>query len=316
MKFTIVGAGALGSILGAHLIAAGVPVRMLARGQRASQVAEQGLRIRGLIDLDVPCEVVTRVDHLEDDELLVFAVKTYHMDEAIRATDHLRPGCVFSMANGVMKNDQLANAFGADAVSGCMANFSGELASDGSVLFTRNVKLFIGDTPAGGRASAAVINAAGIHAQASDAIETIEWSKFVGWVALFSLSVISRTETWRALLNEPLAGLAVSIIKETAGIAESRGIALIDQSPMPVKTIAESAFDAAVEKVRDVGRELQRNAPDHRMSSLQDLLAGRPLEVEETLGYALREAKRLGLSAPALASCHVIGAGLDQLRRG
>ena len=51
------------------------------------------------------------------------------------------------------------------------------------------------------------------------------------------------------------------------------------------------------------------------MSALQDLEAGRPLEVHETLGYAVREASRLGLGAPALGLCYDIAAGLDLLSR-
>ena len=86
MHFTIVGAGALGTILGAHLIHAGHPVRMLARGARAAAIAHDGLRVRGLVDLSVPCEVVTAADPARDDSVLVFAVKTYHMVDAIAAT--------------------------------------------------------------------------------------------------------------------------------------------------------------------------------------------------------------------------------------
>jgi 2-dehydropantoate 2-reductase len=144
MRFTIVGAGALGTILGAHLGAAGHPVRMLARGRRAEQLARDGLVVHGIAALSQPCEVITTPDPARDDDVLVFAVKTYHMADALAATAGLRPASVFSLANGVMKNDQLRAAFGPEAVLGCMANVSGELQVDGRVLFTRNVRLAIG----------------------------------------------------------------------------------------------------------------------------------------------------------------------------
>ena len=57
-------------------------------------------------------------------------------------------------------------------------------------------------------------------------------------------------------------------------------------------------------------------APTHRMSALQDLEAGRRLEVHETLGYAAREAQRLQVSAPTIALCYEIVGAIDSLPRG
>lgn len=315
MQFTLVGAGALGTILGAHLIAAGHDVRLVARARRAGQLASEGLIVRGLTELALPCEVVTNPDPSRDRGILIFAVKTYHMDAALEATRALVPRAVFSLANGVMKNEQLAQTFGRERVLGCMANFSGELEADGAVLFTRNVMLHLGGPNAAADAVASVINAAGINAQASTPIETVEWSKFVGWVALFALAVIARSTTGRCLDNPHFAHLGVAVIREAAAIAEARGIALVDQSPLPVKSLAAGPFREAVERLRRVGREMLENAPNHRMSALQDVEAGRELEVHETLGYAVREAARLGVDAPTLALCYEIGAGLNAQRR-
>jgi ketopantoate reductase len=51
------------------------------------------------------------------------------------------------------------------------------------------------------------------------------------------------------------------------------------------------------------------------MSALQDLEAGRPLEVEETFGYAVRKAKELGLALPLLEAFHPLVGAIDRLRR-
>ncbi|HEY9183603.1 MAG TPA: 2-dehydropantoate 2-reductase N-terminal domain-containing protein, partial [Gammaproteobacteria bacterium] len=53
-EFAVLGAGAMGSILGAHLARAGHSVAMLARGRRAEQIRSEGLRISGLIQLSAP----------------------------------------------------------------------------------------------------------------------------------------------------------------------------------------------------------------------------------------------------------------------
>ena len=317
MEVTIIGAGALGTILGAHLIAAGYEVTVVARGRRAQNVKQHGLSVRGLIELDTPCRVVEKPEAIAATDLLIFAVKTYHTAEAIERLSHTIPVSVFSVANGVMKNEQLAAAYGADKVLGCMANLSGELLDAGTVEFTRNVRLYIGPTRAytGPDASAIadVLDAAGINTEASAQIETVEWSKFVGWVALFSLSLIARTTTGQFLENPRLAALGVRLIREMAHIAAARGIDLIDQSPVPVYSIASGPERAAVEKLIQIGRDLIAQTPNHRMSSLQDLEAGRTLEVEQTLGYALQEAARLGIDAPTLDVCYAAAAGLNTL---
>lgn len=320
MQFTIVGAGALGSILGAHLIAAGHTVMMVARGARATQLKAQGLRLRGLREFDLPCEVVAPGAAIATPGVLIYTVKTYQMDDALAALGSLRPDAVFSLANGVMKNDQLTAVYGPECVLGCMANVSGELLASGEVAFTRNVRMPLGPLPGYGGPTAAsiasAIDAAGVITPAVDDIETAEWSKFAGWLAMFTLAVIARTTTGVYLENAGLAAVGVKVVKEAVALARARGITLIDQSPLPVVSVADAATPgAAVEILRDIGRTLIAQAPTHRMSALQDFEAGRRLEVHETLGYAQREAQRLAVPAPTIAYCYELVAGLDTLPR-
>ena len=75
-QFAILGAGALGSILGAHLARAGHAVVMLARGDRARVIEREGLRIKGLAELTVRVPVITAVSELEAAETLIVAIKT------------------------------------------------------------------------------------------------------------------------------------------------------------------------------------------------------------------------------------------------
>lgn len=316
MEFTIVGAGALGTILAAHLIDRNHHVNLIARGQRANDIAIHGLRMHGLRALKLPGATITQTKQLKSAEILIFAVKTHQLANAIDSVSHLKPACTFSVANGVVKNRQLADAYGAHAVVGCMANFSGELENDGRVNFTRNVCLHLGSIKGyqGPAASdvAATINAAGIVTAAVDNIESVEWSKFVGWVALFSVSIIARTVTGEFLSNPQFAEIIVSIIKEAGALAKLRGIILIDQSPLPVDSIVSGSFDDAINQVRQVGNDMLVQAPDHRMSSLQDLLKHRSLEINETVGYLIDEANRAGLDTPVLKLCYQIGLGLDR----
>ena len=70
----------------------------------------------------------------------------------------------------------------------------------------------------------------------------------------------------------------VRLVREVAGIAKAAGVTLINEDTLlPLQGILSGSEDAAVQAVLQAGREFQRNAPTHRLSTLQDLEAGRPL---------------------------------------
>jgi len=78
--------------------------------------------------------------------------------------------------------------------------------------------------------------------------------------------------------------------------------------------VIEGSEADAVAAVQKIGADYRTKAPEHRMSSLQDLLAGRPLEIHETLGYALRKANEHNLSTPLLASLYSLVSAIDRTR--
>jgi ketopantoate reductase len=117
-------------------------------------------------------------------------------------------------------------------------------------------------------------------------------------------------------MNDPdLALVLAKLMREMGVLAAARRIPLTNQSQLPVATIIHGSETEAAAVIQACGRELQIKAPGHRMSGLQDLDAGRALEVEETLGYAVREAARLRLSLPNVATAYSLVAGIDRIRR-
>src|SRR5438309_5559559 len=118
MRIVILGAGALGTVLGAHLARAGEDVTLIARGQRAAYLQEHGATITGLVDFTVPVRVVTNPSPTHDADVLIVTVKTYHMEPALQSIKHLHVESVLSLQNGVLKNEQLAQTFGWDKVLG------------------------------------------------------------------------------------------------------------------------------------------------------------------------------------------------------
>ena len=317
-EIAILGPGALGSILAAHLAAAGHSVVVLARGERARNIKEQGLRIRGLAQISTPVAVITEPSELRAAEVLIVATKTPGTEAALERLRHVEVAVAFSVQNGVLKDELLARTFGAAHVLGALADTSGELLPSGEVLFTRNVSLPLGElTDSAGRAApiAAMIDAAGIRSCAVADIVAREWSKFTAWVSLMSLAVLTRSATWRYLSDPDCALVLVRITREVARLAEAQGVTLREEGILfPLRTVLQAPEAEAVQAVRATGERLRSDAPEHRMSSLQDLEAGRPLEVDETLGHAARKASELRLSLPLLEATHRLVAGIDRLR--
>jgi 2-dehydropantoate 2-reductase len=310
MKFAILGAGALGTILGAHLSRAGHEVVMIARGERARTLQRQGLVLNGLSDIKARPNVIDDPKKLVETGTLIIATKAIDSEQALDTLKHLRLENALSVQNGVLKNELLARAFGYSRVLGAMADFSGELLANGEVKFTRNVCLHIGDEKGGvsprAEAVASAIDAAGVRCAAASNIRTREWSKYAGWIAQFPLAVLTRQITWKFLMDERSAMVFVRIVREAAALAAALRIELLDMPPLPVPSIVHGSDADAIEIVRGIGQKFLDTSPEHRMSAQQDVLRGSRLEYEETLGHALRLAREHQVPMPTLDNCYRI----------
>lgn len=317
--FAILGAGAIGSILGAHLARAGHSVTMLARGRRAEAIRNEGLRISGLVQFTSQVKVVEEHSQLQEADVLIVATKAIGTAQSLEPLAGSRIGAAFSIQNGMMKNELLADAFGREHVLGALANVSGELMPSGEVLFTRNVNVSIGHLDGGVPdfvdKLARTIDDAGVRTTAVPDIPSREWSKFAGWVGLVGVALTVRTNTWEYLMDPDGARALVQWVREVRDLADRKGVALTDNAMFPVATLSERDEDTATSMVVGIGRQFRDNAPRHRVSTLQDVEAGRALEVEETLGYACRLASELGVSVPRLELLYRLAAAIDRTAR-
>jgi 2-dehydropantoate 2-reductase len=252
-------------------------------------------------------------------DVFVVATKTQGTQAALEPYRHAAIGTAFSVQNGVMKDAQLAGLWGKERVLGALADTSGELLPNGEVLFTRNERVYVGelqgDDSERSRHIANVLDSSGVRSSAVPNIESLEWSKYAAWVGLMALAVTTRAPTGKFMMDPDLALVLARLVREMGVLAAARKIPLSNQSPLPVATLIQGSEIGAAAIIQAGGRELQTKAPGHRMSALQDLEAGRTLEVEETLGYAVREAERLKLSLPNIATMYSVVAGIDRIRR-
>jgi 2-dehydropantoate 2-reductase len=315
MKIVILGAGALGTVLGAHLARAGEDVTLIARGQRAAYLQEHGATITGLVDFTVPVPVITDPQQVHNADVLMVTVKTYDMASALASVKHLDVGSVLSIQNGVLKNEQLAQTFGWEKVLGATAMFTAEVLPRGTVRFTANQGFYLGELPTGTSARVQTLgdtlDRVGIRAHVNPSMQSMEWSKYVAWICCMAPAVLTRSETYKFLQEAHTAFIVAAIVREMSQLATTRGIVLEDMAFFPLKTLSQLALDAMVTHVRHIGDQFASLAPTQKMSTLQDVEQGKRLEVEETLGYAVQQSAALGLSTPTMDVCYNLIAGIN-----
>jgi 2-dehydropantoate 2-reductase len=320
MKIVILGAGALGSLLGAHLARAGEDVTLIAREARAKAIQEHGVTVTGLANFTLPVHVTARPQELQEADALLVTVKTYDLEMALESVAHLKVGSVLSVQNGIVKDEQLARRFGREKTLGAAAHISAELLPAGAVRFTANEWLGIGELPEGTSARVEELTTrlarAGIRAEASAQIASVEWTKYVVVASWMALAALSRLETYKMFQHPDLAWVAAKVAQEMTRLPTELGIPLLDKGAFSAKTLSSMPFEAAVANFRRVGAHMEaQGATAHKVSILQDLERGRRLEVEEIFGYAVRKGAELGVSLPTVETCYRLIKGVAECLR-
>jgi 2-dehydropantoate 2-reductase len=316
MKIVVLGAGALGSIIAGHLAKSGENVTLLARGERAAYLKKNGITITGLARFNTPCAITTDPRQLYEADALIVTVKTYDMEAALSSVAHAKFSYVTSVQNGVMANEQLASVFGSANTIGASAGFSGEVLPGGEVRFTANGGFDVGELPKGSsqrtRELSDALQKSGVNSKAIDDVLSLQWSKFAMWVGFTAIGVLTRLETYKFASDPGCALTCVRIVREAASIAAKMDIPIRDSGPIPVKAMVDGSEEEAVSATMGLGTRFETQAPQHRMSVLQGLEQGRRLEIDETLGFAVTEARRLSVPAPTLELCYGLLGGINR----
>jgi len=311
MNFVIVGAGALGSIYAAYFARAGHQVSLIARGERAAALSMHGVAIVGEDSFSARCNIVTQPQTLRQADVVIVSVKTYDTAQALAPLRGLEVRSALSVQNGVLKNQQLGEVFGGNAILGAVGMLGGEVLPaegdrPGAVRYSVVAPTIIG-APAGGDSSRVkelvdTFERSGLKARASDDITSVEWSKFVGWSGFSTLAVMTRLNTWRFLIDPDTALIAARVMRETAAVTMRHGVKLQDSGFTSAAFIKGSEADA-VKAVQAHGEKMKANSPAFRQSILQDADRNRRLEVHETLDYTLKLGAELGVATPTLDLC-------------
>ncbi len=324
MQVVILGAGALGSIVGGYLADAGAAVTLVARKPHVDAIRSGGLVIEGVRGR----RVVSRAAATDDPasvagaDLLILCTKSYDTAAALAGVQHLRGrvGAALSLQNGGRKDEELARALGGEAVVGAMTLVGGTLVAPGRVRHTNDGGTWIGEFE--GRRSARVeaiqelYRAAGLPLEVVADIRSATWCKLNQMVPAALLSCLTRLYIHEIYLEDRLARLFVELSREVAAVAPYVGAALEDFPGFAVKTVCMLPFETAVASIKARGRLMRdRGMTQVQISTLQDLERGKRTEADEIVGYVVRLAAQHRVHVPKLELLSRILQGVEAARR-
>ncbi len=295
MKVGVMGTGAVGGYYGAMLVRAGVPVVFIGRPAQVAVLRERGLRLQtAKFDERLPVAASADATALSDCALVLCCVKSGDTEAAGRQmADHLPPGCVvLSLQNGVDNAGRLAARLPAGTpVAAAVVYVASELEAPDHVRHHGRGELVLARwQPRAGQATPEAVQAlfdrAGVPVQLADDVDAALWSKLVLNCAYNALSAISRLPYGRLVQGAGVGAVMRDVVAECQAVAAASGVALPDPWP-------------AVERIA-------ATMPAQMSSTAQDLLRGKPSEIDHLNGFVARRGAQLGVPTPVNGALHAI----------
>ena len=287
MRIGVMGTGAVGGYFGARLAAAANQVAFIARGPHLTAMRQQGLivespqgnlRIGDALFTDDPAQVGI-VD------LVLFCVKSYDTETAAANLEPLIGDrtIILSLQNGVDNADKIARRWGQRSTLAGVVYIGSQLLQPGRIQHSSGGRIVFGELDGQvnqtTRAVERTLASAEIPCEASKDIRSIQWRKLL-WNAPFcAISCLTRANVKEIVGSDSLTKLALDCMTEVREAAKTQ---TIDLDP--------ALFDETLNFSKGLG--------DFKPSMLQDLEAGKPLEVEAFNGIVVELLRQAGKEAP------------------
>ena len=284
-KISVIGVGAMGAAYASLLSDMDKDcVSFVAKGQRYDRLKEHGLIVNGRT-YRVP--LIGPEDGVSPADLLIVAVKDYHLSEAIQDM-----GCVIgprttilSVMNGIDSEEQIGAVYGMEKVLYAVAVGIDAVRDENRVSFSKQGRLFFGEadnrrlTPRVKDLQSLFDRAGIVHETPEDMIRILWW-KFMINVGMNQVSAVLNA-TYRVFQQ----------------FREARE--LMEAAMREVITIAK-AMDVHLEEkdIHDFYPFLSAMSPDGKTSMVQDVEAGRKTEVDMFAGKVNALGERLGIPTP------------------
>jgi 2-dehydropantoate 2-reductase len=288
MQVAVIGAGAVGCYYGGLLLRAGHDVTFIGRPPHVDAINAHGL----LLDTKtfkghLPAKAATDATGLAPPDLVLVCVKSADTEHAGRSlAGQLRPEtAVLSLQNGVDNAPRLAAVIG-HAVIPVVVYVGSEMAGAGHVRHHGGGDLAIGASPAS-EALARTLRAAGVGVTISGDIEVTLWSKLIINCAFNALSAVAGISYDPMLEVEGTRDVVGSAVREAIAVARACGVSIPDDIVAHIMKIPT-------------------NMPNQKSSTAQDLVRGKPSEIDFLNGYVVRKGAELGIPTPTNQALQVM----------
>jgi 2-dehydropantoate 2-reductase len=302
MKFLIAGAGAIGAYIGARMARAGLDVTLFARGPHLKAMQEHGVHVKSPEgDFQVQPRIVGSLEEAGLADVVFLAVKAHSLpqlapqlkhvlgpDTTVVSTQNGIPWWYFQGFGGAAEGIHLeridpgaviSSAIEARRVVGSIVYFSTDIAAPGVVQHTEGNRISLGE-PDGARSDrcrpiAEALVASGLRCPITTHIRQEIWAKLLGNASFNPVSALTRATLVQMARDPGVSAVIRNIMQEVESVSQKLGMEL------PV------SIDQRMAGAEKVGQ--------HKTSTLQDLEAGRPMELEALVGAVVELGERLGL---------------------
>jgi 2-dehydropantoate 2-reductase len=324
-NIVIVGAGAVGGYVGAHMVQAGADVTFIdAWPEHVEHMRRHGLRIthaKEVPEFTVPVRAlhITDVQQLakaKPVDIAFVCVKSY--DTAWATTmirEYLAPdGYVVSLQN-CMNEETVAGVVGWGRTLGCIASvISVNLPEPGHVHRgaakggTAHTVFRTGEIHGRITQRAEEVRRLVAHADSAKVTSNLwgeRWSKLVANAMQNGLSACTGLPGVEIVRTEPLRRFATRLGSEAIRVGQALGYQLEEILHLPPETIAKAGEgDPEATEICDAQRlkDTARSSAGQRPSMGQDMQKGRRTEIEYLNGYIVREGEKIGLACRANAA--------------
>ena len=322
MRVVIAGAGAIGGYIGARLARSGADVVLHARGLHLRAMEARGLRVISPDgDVEVRPTVAGDLAEIGRADVVFLGVKAHSLTALAPSLGSLLgpETIVVSMQNGIPwwyfqghggeleglrlervdPDGVIAAAIEPRRVVGSIAYFATDLVEPGVIRHTEGNRISFGE-PDGTKSErtrriAETLIAAGFRCPVTPRFRHEIWVKLLGNVAFNPISALTGATLEEIVRHPDVSRLVREVMGETEAVAARLGI------EMPI------SIDQRMAGAGKVGA--------HKTSMLQDLEAGRPMEIEAVVGAVVELGDRLGVSMPATRAMYACVKLLDDRRR-
>jgi 2-dehydropantoate 2-reductase len=286
-RVCVVGAGSIGSLFAGHLASVAEVTVLTRRLEHAEALRRHGLRVSGRSDRLARVVATDDPGELGPTDLVIVATKAAGLEPAAAAlAGHVPEATVMTVLNG-LGAEEVVRCHGAWPILSAVTFMSGTRHSDTHVEYVLDTETWIGpyeDAPyAGAVAAADLVAASGLKAAAFEDLRPAQWSKLIFNATVNAVAALTGLphDAHFAAREHPgdLGHLVYDLMAEGRAVADAAGIPL-HEDPWEMNVHATQRGSA------------------HWPSMLEDVLAGRPTEIELITGSLVREAARHGVPVP------------------